>query len=62
MGEKLINLKMLRLAKRKNERDEEEEKKNEEALPSSGPKIQKKSPGELRLKKEIAELDLPSHA
>ena len=53
---------MLRLAKRKNERDEEEEKKNEEALPSSGPKIQKKSPGELRLKKEIAELDLPSHA
>jgi len=24
--------------------------------------VKKKSPGELRLKKEVAELDLPSHA
>ncbi len=26
------------------------------------PTIKKKSPGEIRLKKEIAELDLPTHA
>lgn len=58
---------MLKLFNRKTERDKEEEKKDEE-LKQSQPNGEqpvvkvKKSPGELRLKKEIAELDLPSHA
>lgn len=55
---------MLKIFNRKTERDKEEEKKEEEAAQTTGqvPLKQKKSPGELRLKKEIAELDLPSHA
>ena len=55
---------MLKLFNRKTERDKEEEKKGEEEAKANGdaPIKQKKSPGELRLKKEIAELDLPSHA
>lgn len=53
---------MLKLFNKKTERDKEEEKKHEE-LPNGGPVVkQKKSPGELRLKKEITELDLPQHA
>jgi ubiquitin-conjugating enzyme E2 M len=57
---------MLKLFNRKTERDKEEEKKEEEIKEATGatsvaPKT-KKSPGELRLKKEIAELDLPAHA
>lgn len=55
---------MLKLFNRKTERDKEEEKKEEEVAAQTGqvPLKSKKSPGELRLKKEIAELDLPSHA
>jgi ubiquitin-conjugating enzyme E2 M len=55
---------MLKLFNRKTERDKEEEKKEEEVTGQIGqvPGKVKKSPGELRLKKEIAELDLPSHA
>ena len=54
---------MLKLFNKKTERDKEEEKKQEETLPNgSAPVKQKKSPGELRLKKEITELDLPAHA
>jgi hypothetical protein len=63
---------MINLFKRNNAREEEEKKKKEEADrvalengeavgPSTTGRV-KKSPGELRLKKEIAELDLPSHA
>ena len=55
---------MLKLFNRKTERDKEEDRKDEEEKKVQGSVIckQKKSPGELRLKKEIAELDLPSHA
>ena len=54
---------MLKLFNRKNERDQEEDKKQEdESMPSISAGAKKKSPGELRLKKEITELDLPSHA
>ncbi len=53
---------MLKLFGKKTERDKEEEKKQEEDVTqTTGPKI-KKSPGELRLKKEVTELDLPAHA
>ena len=54
---------MLKLFNRKTERDKEEEKKGEEDVNGNpvAPK-QKKSPGEIRLKKEVTELDLPSHA
>lgn len=54
---------MLKLFNRKTERDKEEEKKQE--VDANGNPVavyQKKSPGEIRLKKEITELDLPSHA
>ena len=50
---------MLKLIGRKTKRDEEEDKKVEE---DGAPVTKKKSPGELRLKKEIAEMDLPTHA
>lgn len=56
---------MLKLFNRKNDRDKEEEKKEEAIAQVTGVAPlgkNKKSPGELRLKKEIAELDLPSHA
>lgn len=44
------------LGAKKTERDKEEEKKGGEGY------TKKKAPGELRLKKELGELDLPSHA
>ena len=49
---------------RKTERDKEEDKKQEDGQGDGAPIVitKKKSPGELRLKKEVAELDLPSHA
>ena len=53
---------MLKLFNRKTERDKEEEKKEEENKEPGAPPKVKKSPGELRLKKEVAELDLPSHS
>ena len=63
---------MLSVLKRKNQRTEEEEKKQKEieeqkvleggVAQATGPVKTKKSPGELRLRKEIAELDLPTHA
>ena len=52
---------MLKLFNKKTERDLEEEKKAEETGEAIVT-VKKKSPGELRLKKEITELDLPSHA
>ena len=54
---------MIKIFNRKTERDQEEEKKEEEKG-EGGAFVGKKkrSPGELRLKKEIAELDLPKHA
>ena len=55
---------MIKIFNRKTDRDKEEEKREEEkgegGAPAGGKK--KRSPGELRLKKEIAELDLPKHA
>ena len=50
--------------KKANKRAEEETKKKEEEDPSAATenKKQKKCPGELRLQKEIQELDIPSHA
>ena len=54
---------MLKLFGRKTERDQEEDKKEEEmkdAQPTQT--FKKKSPGEIRLKKEVAELDLPTHS
>jgi ubiquitin-conjugating enzyme E2 M len=55
---------MLKLFNRKTERDKEEEKKGEDAVENGQvtTTTKKKSPGELRLKKEIAEMDLPAHA
>ncbi len=54
---------MLKLFNKKTERDQEEEKKQQESgEPTQTATTKKKSPGELRMKKEIAELDLPSHA
>jgi len=53
---------MLKLFNKKTERDKEEEKKQEDLPNGNVPLRQKKSPGELRLKKEITELDLPAHA
>jgi ubiquitin-conjugating enzyme E2 M len=57
---------MLKLFNRKTERDKEEEKVEEDAAKQGGgpvgPAKVKKSPGELRMKKEVAELDLPNHA
>lgn len=64
---------MLNILKRNNQREQEEKKlkdlQEEEEIkngiiPANNGTIQKtkKSPGELRLKKEIAELDLPTHA
>ena len=53
---------MLNLLKQKNKRTEEEEKKQPEGSDATfQPLTKKKSPGEIRLKKEIAELDLPNH-
>lgn len=48
------------MLRRKNQRAAEEEKKEEGGAPVQ--QVQKKSPAELRLKKEFAELDLPHHA
>lgn len=62
---KIIINKMLKLFNRKTERDKEEDKKEEEEQKVTGqtPVVKtKKSPGELRLKKEVTELDLPNHA
>ena len=54
---------MLKIMQRKTERDKEEEKKVEENKEGQAqPVTKKRSPGELRLKKEITELDLPAHA
>lgn len=53
---------MLKLFNKKTERDKEEEKKQEDLPNGTSVTKQKKSPGELRLKKEITELDLPQHA
>ena len=55
---------MLKLFNRKTERDKEEEKKVEESVTNGTPipQVKKKSPGELRLKKEVTELDLPVHS
>ena len=50
---------MIKVFKKKTERTEEEEKKGEEGTVIVKPK---KAPGEIRLKKEISELDLPGHA
>ena len=55
---------LLGILKKKNEREKEEEEKNannSEENKSSVP-IKKKSPGEIRLTKEMMELDLPAHA
>lgn len=59
---------MINLFKKKNQRTEEEEKLKQEqeaqaqdGQPTAVVRV-KKSPGELRLKKEIGELDLPRHA
>ena len=66
---------MLKILKKQTDRDkqaeEEAAKKQEEeekkaaagGVPSDQPVVKvKKSPGELRLKKDLAELDLPAHA
>ena len=54
---------MIKFFNRKTERDQEEEKKIEETqVDAVVIKPKKKSPGEIRLKKEITELDLPAHA
>ena len=54
---------MIKFFNRTTDRDKEEEKKAEEnpneIVVAKG---KKKSPGEIRLKKEITELDLPAHA
>ena len=48
--------------KKKNIRAKEEEAKEKEEEDPTVEKKQKKPPGELRLMKEITELDLPPHA
>ena len=63
---------MLKILKKQTDRDkqaEEEAKKKQEEEEKAGgvtgeqPVARiKKSPGELRLKKDLAELDLPNHA
>ena len=54
---------MLNIMKQKNQREEEEKKKIEEEEKATGVIVgKKKAPGEIRLKKEILELDLPTHA
>ena len=58
---------MLKILNKDNKRKEEEEKKyQEEHKADGGPEgatpVKKTSPGELRLRKDIAEMDLPSHA
>ena len=53
---------MIKLKKDSKRVKEEEAKKEEEDPNQIGEKKQKKPPGELRLMKEIAELDLPAHA
>ena len=52
---------MIKLKKENKRAKEEEEKKEEEGIVDQ-PKTQKKCPGELRLQKEIQELDIPGHA
>ena len=47
--------------KRENKRAKEEEEKKTEEVPNQTIK-QKKPPGEIRLQKEIQELDVPGHA
>ena len=54
---------MLKILKKKNDREEEEKKKAEEDAAAGGQPVgKKKVPGEIRLKKELLEIDLPSHA
>ena len=53
---------MIKIFKKTNERTDEEEKKAETEEESKGYTKQKRSPGEIRLKKELQELDLPAHA
>ena len=58
---------MIKLKKQNKRAQEEEEKKQEEEAATGGSqpnevKKSKKSPGELRIQKEIQELDIPTHA
>ena len=53
---------MLKLFGKKTERDKEEDKKQEESGQPVVAHTKKKSPGEYRMMKEVAELDLPTHA
>ena len=53
---------MIKLKKVNQRAKEEEAKKEEEDPNQTADKKQKKPPGELRLMKEITELDLPAHA
>ena len=50
--------------KKQNKRALEEEEKKQEEDPNQPvvAKVNKKSPGELRIQKEIQELDIPRHA
>ena len=52
---------MIKLNK-ENKRAKEEEKKTEEQIPGSEAPKKKKTMGELRLQKELTDLDIPSHA
>lgn len=54
---------MLKIIKKSNARQAEEDKKEEEVKgdPNKKP-TKKRCPGEIRMTKEIAELDLPTHA
>ena len=52
---------MIKLKKESKRAKEEEEKKEEEGT-TDEQKAPKKSPGELRIQKEILELDIPGHA
>ena len=48
--------------KKDNKRAAEEEKKKEESPNEASQTVAKKSPGEIRIQKELGELDIPSHA
>ena len=52
---------MLKIMKKQNERELEEENKKDPEEVKSLPKV-KQSMGELRLRKDIQELDLPNHS
>ena len=53
---------MIKIFKKDNQRTAEEEAKREGEEESKEFKKAKRSPAEIRLKKEIQELDLPGHA